>query len=253
MSQIVNSPRTLDDLGVDSALNLLAVLLAQEERRLVAPVRRLTLTKMENLRQLGLIEVPWPDPVWPVAADSEITPLEGLQWRYVWPAYERPRLAGALKEFLQTLPMDHIGAALRYRLWNELAEAEAEAFLEDQLARSRFDIEWAADFRFVYRDTCPALSIAQWRYCAWAAVRHGALMQTRGQTSPRELREGIYGELRRRASAVSSRSWQGFEPRHGEPRSATSATVAHLLIPLGRSFFMTPPSFDAVLLSCGRP
>lgn len=51
------------------------------------------------------------------------TPLENLQWRLTWPAYDESQLAAALEDYLGGIGRDDFATAVRLRLWNELNAA----------------------------------------------------------------------------------------------------------------------------------
>lgn len=142
---------TLDDLGIQGCLALAALLMAQHKRIPVAPTRRHSLAMLHALREQGIIEAPWPDARWELDPTAEETPIEQIQWRYVWKDYLRPGLLQALEDFLEEVPHDNYGLASRIGLWHELAASEAERFFESQLARHHFETAWASDLAFVIR------------------------------------------------------------------------------------------------------
>jgi len=245
-------PSTLDDLGVPGCLALAALLTAQEGRTAIAPTRRMALAQLLQLRELGIIDTPWPELRWAVEPSAEETPLEHIQWRYAWPDYLRPGLLETLREFLDGVPRDDYGLALRLRFWTELAAAEAESFLTAQLKKSRFDPAWAQDMAFVVRDSHVVLPIAQWRYCAWAAVRRGAsLAHQQASADPSAIREAIFGELKRRAAWVARTDTQQFSfvPFQARPDNAMSRLFVESLAPIASAFWTLPPSLDGLLLA----
>lgn len=245
-------PSTLDDLGVPGCLALAALLTAQERRTAIAPTRRAALAQLAQLRDLGIIDTPWPELRWDMAPDADETPLEQIQWRYVWPDYLRPGLRETLREFLDAVPRDDYGLALRLRLWTELAAAEAESFLTAQLKKSRFDPAWAQDMAFVVRDSHVVLPIAQWRYCAWAAVRQGASLAHQQPTADASaIREAIFSELKRRAAWVARSDGQQFSfvPFHGRPDNALSQVFVETLAPIAAAFWTLPPSLEGLLVA----
>jgi hypothetical protein len=207
------APPTLDDLGIHGCLSLAALLAAQSHRIPVTPTRRMTLAFMNQLREVGVIDAPWPAAKWEMEPAAEETPLEQIQWRYAWTSHVRDRLPLALEDFLQGTPRDDYGLACRLRLWQELATAEAERFFESQLVKHHLDGTWAQDLTFVVRETRAELPVAQWRYCCWAATRYAAAQaqRYRGTVAPR-LREDMYAELKRRAARLASGDWSGNPP-----------------------------------------
>lgn len=248
-------PATIDDLGLPGALYLGALMESCGRRVPVAPTRRMTLAAMGQLRELGLIDVPWPEPRWEVATEARETPIEGLQWRFTWSAYESGRLAPALRDFLESVPRDDYAIALRLRLWRELALGEAERFFESQLSKHQFDPAWAQDLVFVDRECGFELSAAQWRYCAWAATRQGAAFtQQQRVPDPARVREVIFAELRRRVVPVGSGQWTNtsFVPFNVRPESALSALFVEHLTSLGELFWALVPN-ELALLAPARP
>jgi hypothetical protein len=242
------APPTIDDLGVRGSLYLAALLSAQDQRMAVAATLRTSLAVLELLRELKIIDVPWPLARWAMQPDAEETPLEGLQWRFAWTSHARNQLGPALEEYLQGVPRDDYGLACRLQLWEELAASEAEGYFEFQLAKHRFDTAWARDLVFVHKQSA-SLSIAQWRYCVWAATRHGgSVAQQQAVSQPGAVREAIYAELRRRVTAVSG-GWRdcAFMPHNRLPfNSLGRGFIAHLC-PAEFDFWGTPPSLSALL------
>lgn len=244
-------PSTLDDLGVPGCLALAALLMAQEHRTAIAPTRRMALAQLLQLRELGIIDTPWPELRWAMEPAADETPLEQIQWRYAWPDYLRGGLLETLQEFLDGVPRDDYGLALRLRLWTELAAAEAESFLLAQLKKSRFDPEWAQDMAFVIRDAKVVLPIAQWRYCAWAAVRQGAsFAHQKAITDPPVIREAVFRELQRRAAWVARSDVKqfSFAPFQARPDNAMSRLFVESLAPMDMGFWVLPPSLEALLV-----
>jgi hypothetical protein len=244
-------PPTVDDLGLRGCLYLAALLQAQGGRLRLAPTQRASLAALDLLRELGVIEVPWPEPRWAVRPDAEILPIEGMQWAYRWPAYTAASVSEALTDYLSSVPRDDYALGLRVRIWEELALGEAERFYEQQLAKHRFDPAWAADLPFVFRTAPPTLSIAQWRYCGWAAVRHGAswaLQQPPGDSAG--VREAIYAELKRRVGHVHSGAWGhcALPPFHPHPESALARTFVKQLCPAGVLYWTELPSAPALVM-----
>ena len=244
------APATIDELGLQGCLYLWALLTGQEHRLPVAQTKRMTLVAMAHLQERGIIEVPWPEARWELKPDAKTTPIEGLQWRLVWTVYEPTRLIDALDDYFDTLERDDLATAVRLRLWVELGSAEAEHFFEQQLVKHRFPADWAQDMAFAVRDSSATLTIAQWRYCAWAAVRRGASMALQnGGLQADGLRETIYQELRKRAASVASGQWTScsFPPRHATPESALARGFVHHLTKLGPLYWLGWPSTETLL------
>lgn len=249
------APPSIDDLGVRGCLYLAALLTAQDRRLPIAPTLRASLAVVTLLREHGLVEVPWPDQRWSVPADAEETPIEHLQWRYRWATYMRTGLLGALEDFLQAVPRDDYGLALRLQLWEELALAESERYFEQQLAKNRFDPAWARDLAFIHRDMQPQLSIGQWRYCSWAAVRQGASIAYRQQTPDlAPIREAIFSQIRKRAGHLGAGTWNNcaFPPNHPLPDSALGRLFSVQMARLGTVFWTEVPSLEALVFKSGQ-
>jgi len=210
----------------------------------------MSMALMGQLRELGLIEVPWPEPRWEIAPDARETPIEGLQWRLCWTAYLEDGIGLALRDYLQSIPRDDYAIALRLKIWRELVVAEGERYLETQLIRHQFDPCWAQDLVFVQRESAVELSAAQWRYCCWAATRQGAAVaqQQRVRDMP-AIRESIYAELRKRIGPVASGRWTNtsFVPFNATPESALTRFFVQALTALGDAFWAQVPNEYALL------
>jgi hypothetical protein len=247
---VPSPPAHVDDLGLQGCLALWALLTAQERRLAVAPTRRMALASLELLRNQWVIAVPWPRASWDVNPDALETPLEALQWQLVWPVYAPGQLPQALEDWLLAVDRNEDAMAARLRLWTDLAMAEAEGFFGQQLVKHQLPGDWAVDMAFAWRER--PLSLAQWRYCAWAAVRRGASRAQQGGDRS-GLREIIYAELRQRAQHVASGVWThcALPPYHPTPASALARGFLRLLAPLGMDYWMQSPSLEA-LSSMGR-
>lgn len=209
---------------------------------------------MSLLRDLGVIEFPTSEGQWSSVPNVEQTHIEQWQWRYRWNTHLRSALLPALEDYLDAVPRDDYGLALRLQLWEELAIAEAQRFFEQQLAKNRFEPNWARDLIFVHRDTRPALSIGQWRYVCWAAVRHGASIAHRQPSSElATVREAIFTQLRRRAGYVGSGTWTNcsFPPINPLPDSALGRLFTTRLARFGSAFWTEVPSAEAFVFSTG--
>lgn len=242
-------PATVDELGLQGCLYLWALLSGQEHRLPVAQTKRMTLVVMAHLQERGIIEVPWPEARWEVSPEAATTPIEGLQWRLTWTVYEPTRLVEALDDYFDALDRDDFTTAARLRLWMELGSAESERFFEQQLIKHKFCADWAQDIAFAYRESPVALTLAQWRYCAWAAVRRGASMALQQGPDASGLRDTIYQELRRRAATVASGAWSGcsFPPYNAQPESALARGFVHRLTRLGAAYWTAWPSTEVLL------
>lgn len=248
-SRSSDSPRsqpsipTIDDLGLQASIYLAALLRAQEERISVTPASRLTLAMMVELKTLGIIDAPWPEARWDLEPRAEITPIEGFQWLYAWAAYPRDSVHEAIVELIESVRLKEMDSEWRVKLWQSLSVAEIESYFGLQLAKHRFEREWASDIEYVYRDFRPAMSIARWRYCCWAAVRHGASSSLRQvRPDPNTVREAIYSELRKRADQVCTGEWPGctFPPTNLRPQNALGRLFVDQLSTVGSGYWNSP-------------
>lgn len=242
------APATVDELGLQGCLFLWALLTGQTKRLPIGPTKRLTLAALNHLQERRVIELPWPLERWELQPDAPATPIENLQWRLAWHAYEPDRLFDALEDYFETVERDEFVTALQLRLWKDLGSAETERFFEQQLTKHRFPGEWAQDIAFAYRD-CAPLTLAQWRYCAWAAVRRGASIALQQAPHQDGVREAIYQEVRRRAAVVASGAWSGcsFPPSSPQPESAVGRGFAYRVTRLGPHYWTGWPSAEALL------
>jgi hypothetical protein len=225
----------IEALGLRRTLFLAALLAAQLRRIPVAPTRRTTLLILDALRDLGLIQVPWPADRWQIRPDAEVTPIEDLQWAFAWATHERRHLLPVLEDQLSDMAQDAELAAQKRELWDELALWETEQFLEQQLLKHHFDPGWARDVGFVFESEPRGLPIARWRYCCWAAVRQGASVAMRqGVPASATVREAIFQELKKRLRYIaSSPPHQGmFKPYHSAPESAVAKLFVDWVVPM---------------------
>lgn len=244
------APATVDELGLQGSLYLWALLTGQAHRLPIAPTRRMSLLVLTLLNDHGVIEVPWPEMRWEIKPDAKITPIEGLQWRLAWTVYEPDRLLEALDDYFDSLEQSEFTVAVGVRLWSDLAPTEAERFFEQQLMKHRFAAEWAQDLAFAYREGPGAqLTIAQWRYCGWAAVRRGASVAMQNGLQADGLRDSIYQELKRRAASVASGVWSNcsFAPTNPLPENALGRAVVQRASGLGALYWTSRPSEEALL------
>ena len=246
-------PRSLEELGPIASLQLWALLTAHSERIPVAPTVDLAIALLDDLGRSGIVGVPEPSHRWALAPDTRAAPIEGFQWRLTWDVYEPSRLGEALEDyFAEVAPQPLAGDAVT-RLWQELGRAEAERFLASQLVRHRFPAEWAQDLGRAFARV-QGLTIGQWRYCGWAAVRRGASLALQWQRVDELIRGPIFEELQKRAEGVSKGNWNNcsFVPRRAEPDTALSRGFAYGLTGLGEAFWTTPTT-DSGLLGHMQP
>lgn len=246
---MTQAPATVDELGLQGCLYLWALLTAQDRRLPVAPTRRMAFVVLAGLHGRGVIDVADADSDWEFKPDARVSPIEGFRWRLTWMVYEPHLLTTALEDYFDTLEWDDFMTAARLCLWTELGSAEAEHFFEQQLVKHKFPAEWAQDMAFAYREKAPTLTIAQWRYCAWAAVRRGASMALQQSPQAEGLREAIYQEIRCRAVSVASGAWKGcsFPPFNLEPHNALGRGFASLVTHLGPLYWTAWPSIESLL------
>ena len=242
----------MEDQTVRGTLYLASLLLAQAERLPLAPTLRGSLAVLDLLRHQGVIAVPWPEASWGLGAEADETPIEHLHWRPCWSGQDRAALLHELEAYLRSISVDEATASLRLELWNELVLAEAEHYFAQLLFKNRFDVAWTTDLAFVVRQTQPGLSRAQWRYCCWAAVRHGAATAHKHNADAddlSELREVVAAQLRRRADHLARGRWSGctFPPDSLLPKSALGRVYTTQLAPLAEAFWSAVPTREALL------
>lgn len=227
---------------------LWALLAAQIRRLPVAPTTRMALGILALLRQQGVIDVPWPEARWVCQPDAQVTPIEGLQWRLAWTVYETPLLCDALEDYFESIDADDTVEVVHLHLWVELGAAESERFFEQQLNKHHFPSGWAQDMTFVYGETAPGMTLAQWRYCAWAAVRHGASVAMQRGPNANGIRDAIYSELRRRSASVRRGAWPGcaLVPFDPSPESALARCFVRHVTRLGALYWTERPSVQAL-------
>jgi hypothetical protein len=229
------SPPTLDDLGLPGAVYLWALLHAQKYRVPIAPTTEAVNKVLAVLEEQQVIMVA-PEP--PGRGDK-ITPLEGIRWRWTWAAYPADGAVPALEDYFASFLHDEQAVELGLALWRRLIVAESQAFYAQQLARCQFDVQWQADMEFAQRLGGMALSIAQWRYCAWAAVRQGASVACQKAMPAEHIREAMYRELTRRAAALAAGRYGNcaFPPEHELPATALARGFANLWFDLGKDYW----------------
>lgn len=234
------SPPTLDDLGLPGAVYLWALLHAQQNRVPIAPTPESVDDVLTVLEQQQIIAVA-PEPA---AHSDKITPLEGIRWRWTWAAYTVDGAIPAVEDYLTSLPRDEQALELGLVLWQRLVVAESQAFYAQQLIRCQFNSQWQIDMAFAQNLGKVVLSIAQWRYCAWAAVRKGATLACQNGASQEELREGMYRELTRRAAALAVGRYGNcaFHPFVVQPPSALARGFATQWFSLGVAYWGMPPN-----------
>ncbi len=234
------SPSTLDDLGLPGAIYLWALLHAQQHRLPIAPTEESVDEVLTVLEEQQIILVA-PEPA---ARGDKISPLEGIRWRWLWSAYTATGAMPALEDYLISLPRNDLSLELGLALWQRLVDAESQAFYAQQLARCQFNAKWHTDMGFAQNLGGVVLSIAQWRYCAWAAVRKGATLACQKSTSQEDLREAMYQELMRRAATLAAGRYGtcSFHPDRELPTSALARGFATQWFNLGRSYWEEPPN-----------
>lgn len=236
-------PDTVDDLGLRGCLYLWALLTAQQRRLPVAPVKRQTVQVISLLEEMRVIQIPWQQTSRLTDAAAMITPIEGIQWRMTWTVYEPNLLIQALDDYFDCLCRDEFTINLLLRMWVELSVGETERYFEHQLLKHRFPIEWSQDIAYATNDLDAVLSMAQWRYCVWAAIRRGASLAIQNSSQSEGIREAIYQELKRRAATVSTGAWAGasFLPFNSTPESALGRGFSHQLANLGSRYWTASP------------
>ena len=246
--RVIDAPAAMEELGLPGVAYTWALLTAQHTRLTIAPTLPLAVHCLDMLQQMGIISAD-SDPLdAPRHRHEQRTPHEGLVWRWCWPAYEMAQAVVAAQDFLREVAAQDEALALGVQLWRSLVHAEAEHFYGLQLARHQFDVKWQQDMTFAIAGTDVELSAAQWRYCAWAAVRHGASLVCQRSLASTELREAMYRELTNRALALAQGRYGNcaFVPSVMLPESALARALTQHWLPLGRKYWESPPLVNAL-------
>lgn len=242
------SPASIEELGLQGSLYLWALLSGQKERLPIGQNKRTTLAVLNYLHERHVITVPWPDERWALRPNALSTPIENLAWELEWDVYEPARLSEALEDYFDSIERNDLVTEAKLRLWIDIGSAETGRFFEGQLIKHRLPSDWAQDAEFAYHECSATLSLAQWRYCAWAAVRCGASLAMQQSLNLDGVREAIYQEIRRRAVGVASGKWNGcaFTPFSPQPDSALGRGLAYHVTHLGRQYWTKRPSVEAI-------
>ena len=240
------TPHTLDDLGLPGAVYLWALLQAHQQRLAIAPTAELAMEALQVLASHQILALPVGAS--PSTLGARQTPLEGIPWRWTWSSYQAESALPAIEDFLASVPCDELVLTLGAALWQRLVRDEAQAFYAEQLARCQFDLHWQQDMAFAQRLSRLSLSAAQWRYCAWAAVRQGAALARQGTLPPSRVREGMSSEILRRAAAVAAGRYGrcGFTPSSVRPPTALAQGLACQWFNLGPAYWTALPSTEAL-------
>jgi hypothetical protein len=244
------SYQVYESLTTPMRLHLAALLLGQTGRLPVSPTKRMTLSLMGELRNASLIQVPPQGACWDFEPSAEQTPMEKLPWRPIEGAGQLEERLSLLTTALERVPLDDQGMAVRVELWTRLACGEAVSFFENQLSKHQFDVAWAEDLVYAQRKCPQPLSIAKWRYCCWAATRHGASVALQQRTPDATLvREAIFDELNRRAQHMLAGAWSdcSFPPYVAEPVNALGKLFVRHLAPIGMAYWTRPPSHAGLI------
>lgn len=228
------------------ALALAALLSLDTKREPLAATSQGAWSIIETLSGLGVVSTPGPDQL--SNPRLSITPLEQFPWLYEWTPYIRASLLPDLLHYLAAAPRDDYALGIRARIWKEVAGFEARSFFESQLLKSRLEPGWAVDIDYVYASTTPELSLGQWRYVAWAAVRHGgSLAQQFGSSGHPKVREGVYRQLQTRVGLARSASWAAnFSSCRTLPANAYGRIFVEYLCGMGHMFWTHPPHPDNI-------
>lgn len=249
------SPATVDDLGVRGALYLWALLTAHQRRLPVAPTERLTCVALQTLREHGVVATPLSRTPSRDKSVIQHTPIENLEWQYKWKAYAQRDVIRALDDFLVGIDHGEHATDVRLVLCKEIGAAEAESFFEHQLVRHSFPAHWSSDMAYAQQQCSQTLTPAQWRYCAWAAVRRATALAMQHR-KPTELRETVFHEIGRLAARIAAGTWtaESFMPRNADLTSALTRGLISRLTNLGARFWTMLPTEEVLLQACaGAP
>ncbi len=238
----------LSELGVYDACGLLALIRSRGIRRSISPTKAMAVRILDTLRLRGVVEVPWPAAHWELPPRGYLTPIEQLSWDFVWPSMELQGLDSHLEDLLQEYASDTASRDESIIVWRALIRAECVEYFEFQLSKHGFEPTWSADLDWLPAHYHDDLSLVQWKYLIWSAVRHGAMECLRTRFNPQQTRNAIAGML---ASAHRLRfalvgNFEGFLPRSTRPYSLMGEAFVFHATRLGFSYWTEPPSEDAL-------
>lgn len=117
------TPQTLDDLGLPGAVYLWSLLHAQQHRLALAPTAELSREILQVLATHEVLVLDTEESSTPV----QLTPLEGIRWRWIWRAYHPSSALPALEDFLSSVTHEELVLTLGVALWQRLLRDEAQA------------------------------------------------------------------------------------------------------------------------------
>jgi hypothetical protein len=230
------------DLNLVDAAGVIALMRSVGTRRPLCPTVTMSLNLMARLEEIGMIECGWPEE-WPPGSAVQLTPDEGVAWRYdpsappewAWHAYSLTQLVNS--------GSDPATEPERTEFWWQLAEAEAESYLSYQLDRHRLNPTWATQISKYFRSVGP-LPIAEWRYCAWAAARRGAAEYLSSDGDEDVTSHAVLTELLWRARQIHTGAWSNlsFVPQQREPYTLLAQVFAQLLVPPDFNYWTSTPA-----------
>jgi hypothetical protein len=230
------------DLNLFDVAGVIALMRSVGTRRPLCPTEAMSLNLMARLAEIGVIECGWPEE-WSPDSAVHLTPGEGVAWRYDPSAPEELALHAYSITHLVTAATDPETEPERTEFWWRLAEAEAESYLSYQLDRYRLNPAWATEISKYFRSVGP-LTIAEWRYCVWAAARRGAAEYLSSDGDEDATSHAVLTELLWRARQIHSGTWanMSFVPLQREPYTLLAQVFAQFLVPPGLDYWTSAPA-----------
>lgn len=242
--------QNLSDLSVYEACGLLALIKSRDVRRPVSPTKVMTIHILEALRVRGVVEVPWPAERWQLPPRGYLAPIEQLSWDFVWPAMPLEGLQPHLEDFLREHSCAESSRDELIVLWRSLIRGECIEYFEYQLSKHHLDPAWSDDLGCLPPHYLDDLSLLQWKYLIWSAVRHGTMVFMRFRNM-QHTRNEVARELAspRRFGIARGGTFEGFFPRSLRPYSLMGNCMLDFASQLESRYWSEPPNEHALLSS----
>ena len=239
----------LSDLGVHDACGLLALVRSRGLRRPISPTKAMTVHILDTLRLRGIVEVPWPAARWELPPRGFLTPIEQLSWDFVWSTMQLEGLVPHLEDLLREYSHAPSSQDELIAVWRALIRAECVEYFEFQLTKHGFEPAWSADLDWLPAHYLDDLSLVQWKYLIWSAVRHGAMECLRSRFNPQQTRNAIASMLAssHRLGYALGGNFEGFRPRSLHPYSLMGESMLFFASQLGSLYWTEPPNELALL------
>ncbi len=211
----------------------------------------MTVHILDALRLRGIIDVPWPAARWELPPRGYLTPMEQLSWDFVWPTMQLAGLEPHLEDLLREYSCAPSSQDELVAVWRALIRAECVGYFEFQLAKHGLEPAWSADLDWLPAHYLDDLSLVQWKYLIWSAVRHGSMECLRSRFNPQQTRNAIAGMLAssHRLGYALGGTFEGFRPRSLQPYSLMGDSMLLFASQLGSLYWTEPPNELALVKS----